>query len=228
MFTSGYTNRINRLQEHVSQNVKGVVSPGLDTSVPGVVIRGSKGQILGLNNKLRVSDGNLEFREAGQIRAHREDVALLLVVVLGAGNSLVQGIANVVRNQGQGGASVGDGAVAGLRDGLAVDGAAGRGEHPEALRVVDVSPGNLLSRGCDEILVDVAECVKGLGVGIPLAVESSSEERRLAGNVVLSNHVGNGSVGGRGLAVGRDGVDGGPGEAEKTITGALSKLLSKG
>lgn len=166
------TYSVDRLEECVSEDVKRHVATRLDTTVPVAIISRGKEQILLLNGELLVTNGDAEIREVLCLHAVGHDVTLVLAGVRRALDSLIQGVADLVRYERQSGAGVSDGRVSGLVDRLAVDDNRRAGKLPESLRVVDVGPRDFLARGGDQILVDPAKGVEAVLFVIPGAVES--------------------------------------------------------
>ena len=179
-----------------------------------------------MHGELLPADGEAHDGELVDGGVGRVEVALLGVIVLAAGDGVVDGLAQVVVDEGEGRARVGDGLVAGAGDRLAGDGGGGAVEHPEPLGLVHgrVVRGLAAQGG----LVDVAEGVEGLAfvrvVGVLDGTEVGGEELRGLGDVVLGNHVLD-----RGLdAGGGDGVDFAEGEAEEPVARVLLELGGEG
>lgn len=139
-------------------------------------------------------------------------------------DSLVQGLADLVRNKGQGSTSVGDSLVTGLRDLLAGDGRSSGIKHPEALGVVNVCVVNFVT--ANQIGVNVAESVEGVGGLVARGVEGRCEKLRIRRNIALRDHVGNWGVLRGGFAVLADSVNGRPGETEQAVASAGDELIS--
>lgn len=161
------TYSINALQEHIPQNIKGHVTPALNTSIHEPTLCSRKAQCFLLDRKLLIPDRKCDRGQLVRRRGVREDVALLCGIVLGAGNGRIDGFACNIIDETKCGARVGDSGVAGARDIRAVNGGRGAVEHPEALRVVDrgvidVALGHTSGGECG--LVDVAESVEGLAL----------------------------------------------------------------
>lgn len=218
---------IDALQKRIAENIKRHLAAALHASVPTLfVVRKGKGQVLLLNHVLGIADSDLEFGQIVQLHVDGEGVALLEPVVGRAGDLVVDLLDHLVRHERERGSRVGDGRVAVEIDLLAVDGARLGRDRPEALRVVDVGPVDVLARLLDQVLVDEAERVEGLVVLVARAVEGRREEFRLLGDVLLLDHV----LDGRRLRVRlagrvRDRVDLAPREAQEAVTSALGELL---
>lgn len=151
---------------------------------------------------------------------------MLGVIVLAARDGVVDSLAHVVVDEGEGRARVGDGLVAGAGDRLAGDDGGGAVEHPEPLRLVHgrVVRGLAAQGG----LVDVAEGVEGCALVRVVCVldgaKVGGEELRSLGDVILGDHVLD-----RGLdAAGGDGVDFAEGEAEEPVARVLLELGGEG
>lgn len=112
---------INALQERIAQDIKGIVTTRLDSTVPVPLRRDRKGQVLLLDRELLVAHGNTEVRQIIGFGGGGEQPALLLVVVLGTRNGLVQCLADLVGDEGESGAGVSNGGVVGEVDLLAGD-----------------------------------------------------------------------------------------------------------
>lgn len=216
------TYSVDALQKDIAQDVKRHVPAGLDAAVRHAVARVGEAQVFLLHGELLAADGEAHDGELVDGGVGRVEVALLGVVVLAARDGGVDGLAQVVVDEGEGRAGVGDGLVAGAGDRLAGDGGGGAVEHPEALGAVHgrVVRGLAAQGG----LVDVAEGVEGRAlvrvVGVLDGAEVGGEELRGLGDVVLGDHVLD-----RGLdAAGLDGVDGAEGEAEKPVALVLLEL----
>lgn len=215
---------VHALQEDITQDIEGVVATGLHTTVP-VTLRGdSERKVLRLDRELVVANSHAEGWELINSHGRGEQVTLLLLVVLGSRNLLVQSLDNLIGHQGEGGASIGNGLVARLGDCLASNGGGGGVEHPEPLRVVDV--GVLNGVAADQVGIDVSEGVERLGIVVARRVEGRSEQLSVRGDVALGDHVGNGSVLGISLAALGDCVDGWEGETEQSVTSTRDELVS--
>ena len=154
------------------------------------------------------------------------DVSLLGGIVFAAGDRLVYGFAGGVVDEGEGGAGIGDGFVAGTGDGLAGYNGGGAVEHPEALGTVH---GRVVwGLAAQGFLVDVAEGVEGFTfvgvIGIFDGAEVGGEELGGLWDVVLGDHVLDGGLN----AVRGDGVDGSEGETEESVASVLLELGGEG
>ena len=172
------------------------------------------------------ADGEAHDGELGDRGVGRVDVSLLRGIVLAAGDGLVDGLAGLVVDEGEGGPRVGDGGVAGAGDRLAGHDGGGAVEHPEALGVVH--GGVVRGLAAEGRLVDVAEGVEGFALvrvlGVFDGAELDGEELGCLGDVRLRDHVLH-----RGLhRRGGDGVDGPKGEAEEPVAGVLLELGGEG
>lgn len=150
---------------------------------------------------------------------------MLLVVVLGPRDGVVDGLAEVIVHEGECGSCVGDGGVAAAGHLLAADGSGGALELPEAAGAVDGCPIDLLagSRG----VVDVPECVEGDSVVrvvlVLVAAEVSGEQLGRFGDVGLFDHV----LDRRGHGLGANGVDGAECQAQEAVADAGGKLIGQ-
>ena len=215
---------VDRLEEDITENVKGHVTTGLDAAVDHPVAGVGEAEIFLLDVEQRVANGEGDGGEVVGGSAGGEDVALLGLIVGRARDGLVDGFNGRVIHECKSCASIGNGGVARSGDGLAVDGSGGRIEHPETLAVVDRRVGDVLPRSGDDVLIDVSEGVEACTlvgvVCITVATEVGSEEFHVLRNVVLRDHVLD-----RGLdRLGSDGVDGTPSETEKAIGRVLLEL----
>jgi len=127
------TYRIHSLQHSITINIHIHRPPTLNTSIHHPIPRIRKPQILFLERHHGVSNRKLDLRKIGRCSGSREDVALVALVVLGAGNGFVDGVDEVVGDEAEGGAGVHDGSVVGAVDGLPVDGRGCGCDLPEAL-----------------------------------------------------------------------------------------------
>ena len=172
------------------------------------------------------ADGEAHDGELVHGGVGREDVALLRGIVLAAGDGAVDGLAGRVVDEGEGGARVGDGGVAGPGDRLAGHDGRGAVEHPEALRLVHGGVvGGLAAEG---FLVDVAKGVEGFALvrvlGVLDGAELDGEELRGLVDVVLQDHVLDGGL----HLSGCNGVDVTKGEAEEPVAAVLLELGGEG
>lgn len=223
------TYRIDRLEECVAEDIKSHITTGLDATIPMRIIGRGKDEVFFLDDELLATDIDAEVWQV--LGSHRvgDNIALVLAAVGRSLDGLVQGIADLVRDEGQSGTSVGDGKVVAQVDGLAVDGGRLGRELPEALGGVNVGPGDVLTRGLDEVLVDVAEGVKRLSIIVPGAVEGRREELCFLGDVALGDHVGDGSRLWVWSAEGAgDGVDLREGQTQEAVSGTLGELGGQG
>lgn len=213
---------VDALEEDVAEDVEGHAAAGLDAAVGHAVARVGEAEVLLLQGELFAADGEADDGELVEGGVGGVDVALLRGVVFAAGDRLVDRLAGLVVDEGEGRSGVGDGGVAGPGDGFAGHDGGGAVEHPEALGVVDGGVvGGLAAQG---FLVDVAKGVEAFAfVGIVRVfdgAEVGGEELGGLGDVVLGDHVLDGSLH-RG---GSDGVDGSPGETEKPVAAVLLEL----
>lgn len=212
---------IDPLEERVPQDIEAQVAAALDAAVDVARPRLGEAQVLLAHGELLAADGEGDGGQVRGGRVGRVDVALELAVVAGARDGVVDGGAGVVVDEGEGGARVGDGAVARALEGPAVDGGRGRVEHPEALAAVDRRVMDFLARGLDGRLVDEAEGVEGLVVGgVAPRGQLGREQRRRARDVVLRDHVLDGRLDGRRLHR----VDAAKGEPQQAVPRALDEL----
>ena len=182
---------VNALQKHIPQNIKRHVAPGLDAAVRHAVAGVREPQVLLLHGELLPADGEAHDGELVDRGVGREDVSLLGGIVLAARDGGVDGLAGRVVDEGEGGARVGDGLVAGAGDRLAGHDGGGAVEHPEALRVVH--GGVVWGLAAEGGLVDVAKGVEGFALVRVILVfngaELDREELRRLGDVGLRDHV---------------------------------------
>ena len=194
----------------------------MDPAITHPIARIRKRQILLLDRKLLPSHIKRHRRQLVRRRVRREDVTLLVSIILAARNGVVDGLARSIIDEREGGPGIRDGGVAASIDGLAVNDGGGAGEHPEALGVVDGGVVGFLAT--EGLLVDEAKGVeRGAFVGIFGVVDGAEvggEEFLVFGDVLLGDHV---LDGGR-YRFGGDGIDGAEGEAEKSVTGSLFEL----
>jgi hypothetical protein len=139
------THGIDRLQENVTENIECHGAARLDTAVPVGVVGRRENQVLFLNDELLVTDGNADIRKLVDGGGHRDEVALVLLVVLGSRDGLVESLADLVRDESERRSRVGDGRVSALGDLLSVDCRAAGVNRPEPLRVVNWSPVDVLT-----------------------------------------------------------------------------------
>jgi len=215
---------IDALEESVTQDIEGHVTPGLDTSIHHTVPSIRKRQIFLHDGKQVIANGELHNGELVGGHARREGVSLLCGIVRGARDGGVDSLAGGVVNKSKGSARISDGGIARASNAGAVDAGGGGVEHPEALGVIDGSVDGLLARSSDGGLVDVTKGVEGDALvwvtGIAPRAEVGGEELLILGNIVLSDHILHRGLGGSGS----DSVDGPPGKPEKPITNARGEL----
>ena len=217
---------VDALQEDVTQDVKGHTSARLDAAVGHAVAGVGKAQIFFLQGELLAADRDAHDGEFVDGRVGRVDVSLLARIVFAAWDRVVDGFAGRVVDESEGCSGIGDGLVAGTWDRLAGYDCRCAVEHPEPLGFVHgrVVRGLAAKGG----LIDVAEGVKGFAfvgvVGVFEGAEFGSEELGGLWDVVLGDHVLNGSLDG----LGGDGIDGCKGETEEAVTAVLLKLGGKG
>ena len=116
------TYRIHGFQYGIAVDIHVHGSSALNTSVHVTVSGIGEAQIFFLECHHGVSNGELNLWQIVRGCRGREDVALVVLVVLGARNSLVDSIHKSVINQAERGTSVHDGSVTGSVDSLAIDG----------------------------------------------------------------------------------------------------------
>lgn len=202
-------NDVDALEENVSQDVKRIVTAGLDTSESHSTAGVTKGKVFRVDGELSVSDGKSHSGNCGGGRIY---VSSLGIVELGSADALVNSVDGGVVEKAKSCSSVGNGSVSRAVDCCAVDGGRGATEHPEALRAIDGSVNDVAVGDTGLDRVDNSEGVKAVGITL---VEGNGEETLLDNTLV--DHVFNRGC----LRGGRDGVQGGPREAEKAI-GALA------
>lgn len=116
---------VDAFEERVSQDVKVLLAPALHAAINHTVPGIRKTEILLHQREQLPADVKLHDGKLVRGHAAREDVALLGGVVLAAGNGIVDGLADLVGDEGKSGAGVSNGGVGGLGDGSAVDGGLG-------------------------------------------------------------------------------------------------------
>lgn len=220
------TYSVDALQKRVAQDVKRHVPAGLDAAIRHAVARVREAQVFLLQSELLAADGEAHDGELVDRGVGRVEVTLLGVVVFAARDGVVDGLAEVVVDEGERRARVRNGLVAGAGDVLASDDGRGALEHPEPLRVVH---GRVVwSLAAQGRPVDVSEGVEGGAlvrvVGVLDGAEVGGEELRGLGDVVLGDHVLDWGLD----AGGGDGVDGTEGEAEEPVARVLLELSGEG
>lgn len=173
-----------------------------------------------------VSDREADDGKLGDGGVGRVDVSLLGGIVFTAWDSLVDGFAGGVVDEGEGCSRISDGGVVGPFDCFAGYDRGGAVEHPEALGIVHGRVvGSLAAKG---ILINVTKGVEGFAfvwiVRVFDGAEIGSEELGGLWDVVLGDHVLNGSL----HWDGSDRVDGSPGEAQESVTAVLLELGREG
>lgn len=220
------THGVDALQEDIAQDIKGHVPARLDASVGHAVACVGESEVLFLQGELLLSDCEAHDWKLVDGGVGGVDVSLLRGIVFTAWDGLVDGFAGGVVDKGEGCSGVSDGGVVGTFDCLAGYDRRGAVEHPEALGVVHGRVvGGLAAKG---VFIDVAECVEGFAfvwiVGVFDGAKVGSEELGGLGDVVLGDHVLNGSL----HWGGSDRVDGSPGEAAESVTAVLLELGREG
>lgn len=208
------THRVDALQECITQDVKGQVTTGLDTAVniSGLGLR--KCQSVLVDGELRVANRKGDRRQLVWACIAREDVALDAAVVRSAGDGAVDGLEGLVVDKSEGGARVGNGRVSRAVDGLPVHGGGGGAELPETLAFINRGVRDLLTCRLDGVLIEIAECVPGLIVGLFGRSQVDRKELLGLGNLILSDQVLHGGLD----RVGLHGVDVAKCQSEQTIT----------
>jgi hypothetical protein len=197
---------VDATEEDITEDVKVLLGAArLDASVDCTIAQVLESKVFWLNLEELVANSERHSGERGSRGVLGEYPALLLSALLGAWNRGVDLLKRGIVDEGESGASVGDGGVSGSLDGLTIDGSTSRVKHPESLRVVDRRVRWCLAT--ESVLVDVAEGVEAVA---RLVGKKCSEELGVRGNVLLSDHVLHGCGHLRWL----DCVDGAPSEAK--------------
>ena len=205
-----FENHKLRLEEHIPED--GLPDAGI-TLQAAEAARAVHGRIVQITAR---HDGRIPFnleREIGQGGAAREDVTAVGLAVGGTLDLSVIGGDDVVGEEQERGARVGDGGDGFRHGGRGADLVAAAGEAPEPLRVVDGGVGDVARVLA---VVDVAEVVTTRGALLQVGGEERAVEATLG-------------VGEEGLLLIRlDGVDGAEGEPEEAVALVLRELRADG
>ena len=148
------------LEGNVTKDGEADAAVVLDTAVAAAVrtVNGCVVDVAARNGDGVLADAEAEVRKVG---VTRKDVATVDSVVAGSLDSVVVSVDDVLGEQHEGGAGVGDAGDGGRRVGVGANLVAGRVEGPEALGGIN---GNVLDVARVSGLVDEAEVV-GTGCG---------------------------------------------------------------
>jgi hypothetical protein len=131
---------VDGLEEDVAEDGESQALVGLDASEALGAASGGEVDVAARDDEGLAVDGDVEV---GQLGRAREDVAALVAVVRGAGDGRVVVVDDVVGEEHEGGAGVGDGGAdgpQGARRGS--DAVAAGGELPEAVGAIDGGVGD--------------------------------------------------------------------------------------
>jgi hypothetical protein len=201
---------VNSLEEDVAKDRELKTVVGLDTSEALSPASGSEVNVAAGDDESLAVDGDVEVGESG---GAGEDVAALVAVVRCAGDARVVVVDDVVGEEEEGGAGIGDGGADGAAaGGGGADAVAAGVELPEAVGAVDggVGDGSGVFGAVDEAKV------VGAGGALP---QVGGEELLLEGALD--------GVEEGGLLVGRDGVDAAERQAEQTVVVDVLGELSR-
>jgi hypothetical protein len=191
---------VNSLEENIAKDREAQTLVRLNASEALGTTSRSKVNVTARNDESLAVDSDVEV---GQLGGAREDVAALVAVVRGAGDGRVVVVDDIIGEEHEGGAGVGDRRADGSQGASgSSDAVAAGGELPEAVGAVDGGVGD----GAGVLgAVDEAEVVRA-GGALP---QVGGEELGLEGGLD--------GVEEGGLLVGRDGVDAAEGQAEETV-----------
>lgn len=157
------TYRVHGLQNRISVDVHVHRTPALNASVHHTIACISKAQILFLKGNHRISDGKLYVWKVVGCRRTRENITLTILVVLRAGDSVVDSFHKAIIDQTECSTGIHNGGVSRASYILSID-AGGCGlDLPESLAVINISIVGLRgSRGCQNVLIDETKGVEAL------------------------------------------------------------------
>lgn len=153
------TYSIDCLQPGVAQDIESQIPPRLNSAISHIISCVGECQILLLHGELFASDIKGYDGQFINCGVGGEQISLLLIVVLGSWNGIVDGLAEFVIHQSESGACIGNGTVPASVNFLAIDGGRSALELPEALRIID--RGVVRGLPSQSFLVDVSKGVKG-------------------------------------------------------------------
>ncbi len=157
------TYRIHSLKHSITVYIHIHGSSTLDTPIHIPIPSVGKTQIFFLERYHRITDRELDLGQVVRGCRGWEDVALIVLVVLGARYGFVDSFDESVVNQTQGSTCVYNGSVVGSVDGLAIDGGGCGLDLPEALAVINAGVVGFGHAGSShDVLVDKTKSVKAL------------------------------------------------------------------